>query len=64
MVNQTIQAVIFVATGLAGSSVLDECLKHLRVTEVTVVSKKSTGKSHAGLKEIIHQNFLDFASIE
>lgn len=64
MDNKTIQAVIFGATGLAGSSVLDECLKHPRVTKVTVVSRKSTGKTHEKLKEIIHQNFLDYSSIE
>ena len=43
MTNQTIQAVLFGATGLAGSSVLDECIKHPKVTEITVVARKSTG---------------------
>ena len=64
MDNKTIQAVIFGATGLAGSSVLDECLKHPKVTKVTVVSRKSTGIKHDKLKEIIHQDFLVFSSIE
>ena len=64
MDNKTIRAVIFGATGLAGSSVLDECLKHPRVTKVTVVSRRSTAKKHDKLKEIIHQNFLDYSSIE
>jgi N-acetyl-gamma-glutamylphosphate reductase len=64
MATKTIQAVIFGATGLAGSGVLDECIKHPRVTRITVVSRKSTGKSHAKLNEIIHQNFLDYSSIE
>lgn len=64
MENKTIQAVIFGATGLAGSSALDECLKHPGVTKVTVVSRRSTGKKHDKLKEIIHQNFLDYSSIE
>jgi len=58
MHNKTIQAVIFGATGLAGSSVLDECLKPPKVTKVTVVSRKSTGKTHEKLK---HQNFLDYS---
>ena len=64
MDNKKIRAVIFGATGLAGSSVLDECLKHPRVTKVTVVSRRSTGKNHDKLKEIVHQNFLDYSSIE
>jgi putative NADH-flavin reductase len=64
MDTKTIQAVIFGATGLAGSGVLDECLKHPRVTKVTVVSRRSTGKRHDKLNEIIHQNFLDYSSIE
>jgi uncharacterized protein YbjT (DUF2867 family) len=64
MATKTIQAVIFGATGLAGSGVLDECLKHPGVIKVTVVSRRSTGKKHAKLNEIIHQNFLDYSSIE
>ncbi len=64
MDTKTIQAIIFGATGLAGSGVLYECLKHPRVTKITVVSRRSTGKSHAKLNEIIHQNFLDYSSIE
>jgi uncharacterized protein YbjT (DUF2867 family) len=59
-----LQAVIFGATGLAGSSVLDECLKHPEVKRVTVVTRRSTGKNHNKLKEIIHQDFLDYSSIE
>ncbi len=58
MDTKTIRAVIFGATGLAGSSVLDECLKHQGV------SRRSTGKKHRKLEEIIHRNFLDYSSIE
>jgi len=64
MTNQSIRAVIFGATGLAGSGVLDECLKHPKVTAITVVSRRSTGKTHPKLKEIVHQNFLDYSEIE
>jgi len=60
MDTKTIRAVIFGATGLAGSSVLDECLKHQGVPRVTVVSRRSTGKKHRKLEEIIHRNFLDY----
>jgi N-acetyl-gamma-glutamylphosphate reductase len=64
MATKTIQAVIFGATGLAGSGVLDECIKHPGVTRVTIVSRRSSGKEHDKLSEIIHQNFLDYSSIE
>ena len=59
-----LQAVIFGATGLAGSSVVDECLRHPEVNGVTVVTRRSTGKNHTKLTEIIHQDFLDYSSIE
>ncbi len=63
MENKTIQAVIFGATGLAGSSVLEECLKHPKVTRITVVTRKSTGMVHDKLTEILHTDFMDFSSI-
>ncbi len=62
--EKTIQAVIFGSTGLAGSSVLDSCMKHPGVTKITTVTRTSTGKKHDKLKEIIHENFLDYSSIK
>ena len=64
MVNKKIKTAIFGATGLAGSIVLDACIMHSRVNKVTFVSRRSTGKDHDKLKEIIHQNFLEYSSIE
>lgn len=45
MDNQTIQAVISGATGLAGSGALDECIKHPKVTEIMVVSRNSINEN-------------------
>lgn len=59
-----IKAIIFGATGMAGSAVLDECLKHPEVTKITSVSRKSTGIEHEKLTEIIHDNFLDLTPIK
>ncbi len=64
MAGKTIQAVIFGSTGLAGSSVLESSIKHPGVTKITTVTRTSTGKTHSKLNEIIHENFLDFASIK
>ncbi|MFC2086248.1 NAD-dependent epimerase/dehydratase family protein [Bacteroidota bacterium] len=62
--DKKIGAVIFGATGTIGSGVLNECLKHPLVEKVTSISRKSSGKVHEKLTEIIHSNFLDLSSIE
>lgn len=64
MKEVSIRAVIFGATGMVGTGVLMECLKHPRVEKVTVVTRKSTGFHHEKLKEIIHLAFLDYSKIE
>jgi len=64
MENEPIKAVIFGATGLAGSGVLHECLKHPAISSVTSVTRRSTGIQHRKLTEIIHGSFLDYSSIE
>lgn len=64
MKNKKIKAVIFGATGMAGSGVLDECLKHPNVEKVTLVTRTETGIKHEKLTEIIHTNFLDYSKIK
>jgi uncharacterized protein YbjT (DUF2867 family) len=54
---------IFGATGLAGSGVLRSCLADPGVREVRAVVRKSTGVSHPKLREILHDNYLDYAAI-
>jgi uncharacterized protein YbjT (DUF2867 family) len=59
-----IKAILFGATGMIGSGVLIECLDSVEVGSVLAISRRSTGKKHEKLKEIIHDNFLDYSAIE
>jgi len=50
--------------GNAGSGVLDACLKHPSVARVTTLTRRSLGKGHDKLVEVIHDDFLDLSAIE
>lgn len=58
-----IRAIITGATGMVGEGVLLECLQSPDVESVLVINRKPCGVSHAKLKEIIHQDFLNIAPI-
>ena len=58
-----LKVVITGATGMIGEGVLHECLNHPEVEKVLVITRKSCGYSNPKLTEIIHDNFLDFTSI-
>lgn len=58
------KVIITGATGMVGEGVLYECLNDARITNILTINRKSAGYSHPKLKEILHQNFLDFSSIE
>lgn len=51
------------ATGMVGKGVLLECLDHADVTEVLSISRRSTEIEHPKLKELIHKDFSEFASV-
>ncbi len=59
-----INAIVFGATGMVGEGVLLESLHHPGVESVLVVARKSCGVKHPKLKEIVHSDFFDYASIE
>ncbi|TKC12581.1 epimerase [Pedobacter polaris] len=59
-----IRVIITGATGMVGEGVLYECLQNPKVEVILTISRKPTGYTHPKLKEIIHQDFLDFAAIE
>ena len=59
-----IRAIITGSTGMVGEGVLHECLQHPDVETVLVINRKPCGVSHPKLKEILHDNFFDFSSIE
>jgi len=58
------KVVLFGATGMIGQGVLRECLLDSDVEQVLSIGRTNTGRSDRKLREITHDNFLDFASIE
>lgn len=61
---EKIKTILFGATGMIGSGVLIECLDNAEVEFVLVIGRRSCGKKHEKLKEIIHDNFLGYSMIE
>ena len=59
-----LKAIITGATGMVGEGVLLECLNHPDVERVLVINRKPGGVSHPKLREIIHGDFFDLASVE
>ena len=60
----TIKAIITGATGMVGEAVLLECLINSDVEQVLVINRKPGGVSHPKLREIIHADFFNLASVE
>jgi uncharacterized protein YbjT (DUF2867 family) len=58
------KVILFGATGMVGQGVLRECLLDADVESVLAVGRSPTGQRHAKLREIVHDNFLDFSDIE
>src|SRR3989442_1211727 len=58
------KVILFGATGMVGQGVLRECLIDASVESVLVVGRSPTGRQHAKLSEILHDNFMDFSAIE
>ncbi len=52
------RVIITGATGYVGEGVLLECLAHQDIDEVLVVGRKSCGRQHAKLKELLVKDFL------
>ena len=48
---------------MVGKGVLLECLDHSSVTAVLSISRRSVEITHPKLKELIHQDFSEFASV-
>jgi uncharacterized protein YbjT (DUF2867 family) len=58
-----VNVIIFGATGMIGQGVLRECLIDPAVERVLTVGRNATGRQHAKLREIVHQDLLDFTTI-
>jgi uncharacterized protein YbjT (DUF2867 family) len=60
----SINVIIFGATGMVGEGVLHESLKDENVNSVLVVGRRACGVAHPKLKELQHNDFFDYTSIE
>jgi uncharacterized protein YbjT (DUF2867 family) len=58
------KVILFGATGMVGQGVLRECLLDADVENVLAVGRSPTAHQHAKLREIVHDNFLDYSAIE
>ncbi len=58
-----VRAIVFGATGMVGEGVLHEALLSSEVEAVLSISRRPCEISHPKLKEIIHSDFFNFASI-
>src|ERR1700688_4041651 len=58
------KVILFGATGMVGQGVLRECLLDTSVESVLAIGRSPTGQRHAKLREIVHDNFLDYSAIE
>ena len=56
--------VLFGATGMIGQGVLRECLADSDAVRVLSIGRAKTGQQHPKLREVVHDNFVDFSSIE
>ena len=58
------KVILFGATGMVGRGCLRECLLDTGVESVLAVGRSPTGQRHAKLREIQHDDFLDYSGIE
>jgi uncharacterized protein YbjT (DUF2867 family) len=63
-VHLGMKVILFGATGMVGQGCLRECLLDADVETVLAVGRSPTGVQNAKLREIVHDNFLDFSAIE
>lgn len=56
--------ILFGATGMVGQCVLTECLKSPIIKEILIVGRKSCGINNDKIKEILHDDFLNYSKIE
>jgi len=64
MSQSKIRVIVTGATGMVGEGVLHVCLNHPDVDQVLIVNRKPSGVTHPKLKEILHGDFFNLASIE
>lgn len=57
------RVIIFGASGMIGQGVLRECLLAADVEQVTVVGRGPLGQQHPKLRELVHRDLFDLASL-
>ena len=57
------RVVIFGASGMVGQGVLRECLLDPELEQVLSVVRSASGQTDAKLREIVHNDFMDFSGI-
>jgi uncharacterized protein YbjT (DUF2867 family) len=57
------KVILFGATGMVGQGVLRECLLDPGVERVLAVGRSPTGQTHDKLREIVHRDLADYASV-
>ncbi|MDI5967458.1 epimerase [Streptomyces sp. SL13] len=57
------KVIVFGATGMVGQGVLRECVRDPEVTEILVVGRTPTGRTHPKLREAVHHDFTDFGPL-
>ena len=58
------KVILFGATGMVGQGALRECLLDPAVERVLVIGRNPVGQHHGKLREIRHDDFLDYSAIE
>ena len=58
-----INVIVSGATGMVGKGVLLECLDHPDVKSVLSIGRRPLGMQHLKLKELLHNDFSEFASV-
>jgi uncharacterized protein YbjT (DUF2867 family) len=59
-----VNVLIFGATGMVGQGVLQECLLDPGVKLVKTIGRTATGTRDAKLRELVHQDLFNYASLE
>jgi uncharacterized protein YbjT (DUF2867 family) len=58
------KVILFGATGMIGQGVLRECLLDPGVEGVLSIGRRSSGATHAKLREIVHADLTDLTAVE
>jgi len=58
------KVIITGSTGMVGKGVLLECLDNDKISDVLLVNRSPVDINHSKIREIIHDDFTDFSSIQ